>query len=66
VGDRERHREVGHRQAGLLGERDELFDYVELALVAEALRPATGPVGASFLGTTGRSPSPATGWATKP
>jgi hypothetical protein len=26
VGDRELHREVGHRQTGRLGERDELFD----------------------------------------
>ena len=31
----ERHREVGQRQARLLGERDELLDGVEPALVAE-------------------------------
>ena len=35
VGDGERHREVGHRQPGLLGERDELFDDVEAAFVGE-------------------------------
>ena len=30
-----RHREVGHRQARILGERDELLDDVEAALVGE-------------------------------
>ena len=34
VGDCERHREVRHRQARLLGERDDLLDGVESALVA--------------------------------
>ena len=35
VGDGERHREVDHRQPGLLGDRDELFDDVEAAFVGE-------------------------------
>ena len=36
VSDRERDREVGHRHAGLLGERDELLDGVESMFVLEA------------------------------
>jgi hypothetical protein len=40
---------VGHRQAGLLRERDQLLDHVELALVAEVLRPVAGPVGVRLL-----------------
>jgi hypothetical protein len=36
MGDRERHRQVRHPQAGLFREPDELFDGVEPALVAEA------------------------------
>jgi len=36
MGDRERHREVRHRQARLLRDRDELLDGVEPALVTEA------------------------------
>src|SRR5450631_160134 len=35
MGDRERYREVRHRQAGLLSERDELLDRVDPALVVE-------------------------------
>jgi hypothetical protein len=50
VGDREGHREVGHREAGLLGEWDELFDDAELALVGEVLLTVQlGPVGADLL-----------------
>ena len=37
VGDGERHREVGHGQARLRGERDELLDDVEAALVGEVV-----------------------------
>src|SRR6185312_11319740 len=43
VGDGERHREVGHGQPGLSGERYELFDDVKTAFVGEVVdhaRPA--------------------------
>jgi hypothetical protein len=40
---------VGHRQAGLFGERDELLEHVELALVAEVLRPAARAEGVGLL-----------------
>lgn len=42
MGDRERHGEVGERQARLPGERDELLDGVDTALVVDVLEEA-GP-----------------------
>jgi len=42
MGDGERHREVGHGQACLGGEGDELFDDVEAAFVGEVVNQA-GP-----------------------
>ena len=45
VGDGERHREVGHGQPGLVGERDDLFHDVEAVFVGEVVdhaRPGAG------------------------
>jgi len=41
MGDREGQREVRHRQAGFFGERDELLDGVDPALVAEGPEKAS-------------------------
>ena len=49
VSDRERHREVRHRQARLFGERDDLLDGVEPALVAQVPEAEAGPVRVGLL-----------------